>query len=97
MNEAVNDTATGTTLQPLKKSTWYPDIPDYITVAFETARDTCDDCILFYVSTLSRTIAQSPAVYLADIFSLVVVLRTTIRLPPCTVGLRTNPTLCMSS
>jgi len=68
VNEAVNDTATGHSEQPLKESTWYPDVPDFVTVAFETARASCEHCQLFYndysiASMYGYTAHKSDAVY----------------------------------
>jgi len=43
VNEAVNDGAAS-----LKRNAWYPDVPDYIDVAFQTAGDTDPNIKLFY-------------------------------------------------
>ena len=68
VNEAVDDGATGSTEQPLKDSTWYPDVPDYLPFAFETARAACPDCALFYndysiASMYGWSSGKSDAVY----------------------------------
>lgn len=47
VNEAISDSATGAD-PALKNSTWYPDVPDFVDVAFQTAREACPTCKLFY-------------------------------------------------
>jgi endo-1,4-beta-xylanase len=47
VNEAISDNSTADNWG-YKTSTWYPTVPDFVTIAFTTARDACPSCSLFY-------------------------------------------------
>ena len=47
VNEALDDAATGSNWF-YKNSTWYPDVPNFVSVAFQAARRACPSCRLFY-------------------------------------------------